>query len=161
MKIYRYRETPLTFQDSGGSAVITLSNLGAGSARYSARYDRGSGDLPYLYQWRAIFQWGTAPNTAGSVRLFLGECDSNNHSDGYLGSSDNAAYEAQLSNLREFGFVAVQSATANANNISSGLIEIWDRYFHIIVWNRGGVALRNSSNTSKIILTPIVEEIQS
>lgn len=160
MKIYTYLETPIIFQDSSGSAVITLSNLAAGSARYSSRFDRGAGDLPYLYQWRAIFQFGAAPAVAGTVRLFLGEYDGG-HADGALGSTDAAASEPQLSNLREFGCVGIQSATANVDNIASGLIEIWDRYFSVAVWNRGGAILRNSSNTSKIIFTPVVGEIQT
>jgi hypothetical protein len=163
MKIYRAIETPITFQDSGGSAVITLQNLAAGAARYSSQYDRGTGDLPYRYLWRGIFQFGTAPTTAGAIRLMIAEADGDGllAPDGSITTSDSVATTIQVRNMCEFGTVGIQSAGTSVDNVASGIVEIWDRYFSIAVWNRGGGTFRNVSNTSKVIFTPIPEEIQT
>ena len=101
-KIYRAIETPITFKDSGGSAVITLQNLAAGAARVSARYDRGAGDLPRLYKWRAVLQWTTTPTVNQYADLYVAESDGT-YADGTVGASDAAVVAGQLKNLFKLG----------------------------------------------------------
>lgn len=158
-KIYRAIETPITFQDSGGSAVITLQNLPANYLRISAQYDRGAGSLPAKYQWRAVLRWASTPVVAKWAEIYLAQSDGT-YVDGSVGTSDSyIGTEEQLRNLLWLGNVVVQSATTG-NMIASGECTIVDRYISVGIANRGNVALFNTANVSKIILTPVPDEIQ-
>lgn len=156
-KIYRAIETPITFKDSGGSAVITLQNLTG--ARVSARYDRGAGSLPAKYQWRAIIQWASTPAVANWAEIYLAGSDGT-YVDGTLGTSDSGLSTDQLKNCLWIGNVVVQSASAATNMIASGECTIVDRYISVAVWNRANVAFQNTANVSMVILTPVPDEIQ-
>jgi hypothetical protein len=159
-KVYRAIQTPITFQDSGGSVAITLQNLAAGAGRVSARYDRGAGDLPAQYRWRAVFQWTTTPVRGQYAEIYLVESDGT-LVDGTLGST-NAAVSTygQLENCYRIGSVFVQTAAAATNMIASGECTILDRYFSVAVWNDGTVNLQNTANVSFVILTPVPDELQ-
>jgi len=158
-KIYRAIETPITFKDSGGSAVITLQNLGTGIARVSARYDRGAGDLPRRYQWRAVFQWTTTPTVNQYADIYLAESDGT-YADGTVGTADANIAVGQLYNLFKLGYNRVATSSAATNMIVSGNCRINDRYFSVIVYNLSSVNFQNTANVSWVSFTPVPDELQ-
>ena len=159
-KIYRAAETAITFRDSSGDAVIALQNLGFGVGRVSARYDRGSGSKPRIYQWRGVFQFETAPIVGELIELYLFESDGT-YMDGTLGTSDAALSSAKRNNGNPIGSVVVDTTSTGTDIIKSGLCLIHDRYISIGVWNgSAGDNLKNTANTSRVILTPYPDEIQ-
>jgi hypothetical protein len=158
--VYLAEQTAITFQDSGGSAVLTLLNLGFGVGRISARYDRGVSPRPYLYEWRANFHFETAPAIGEVIDVYLAESDGT-YVDGGIGTADAALGTDKRRNLKRLGGVVADTVSVPQNLVASGLVTIFRRYISIGVWN-GSAAdnLRNTSNTSLVILTPYVEEIQ-
>lgn len=159
-KIYRAVETTLSFRDSGGDAVITLINLGFGAGRVSARYDRGAGSLARMYQWRGVFQFETAPALNEAIEIYLFESDGT-YMDGTLGMSDAALGTDKRKNGKLIGVVTVDTTSAGTDIIASGLCLINERYFSVGVWNgSAGDNLKNTSNASRVNLTPMPDEAQ-
>lgn len=160
-KIYRAVETSLLFQDSGGDIVISLNNLSTGAGRISGRKDRGVGSIPIRYRWRAVFQTktGTNPTLGTSIELYLAESDGT-LMDGTLGTADAALTTDKRKNLMLIDSVIVDVATPDTNFIGSGIVEIYDRYFSIGVWNATNVNLKDTANISNITLTPMPDELQ-
>jgi len=158
-KVYRAIDSPITFKDSGGSAVITLQNLATGAARYSSRYDRGVGSQPFIYRWRAVFQWAATPVAGQFAEIYIAESDGT-YADGVIGTTDAAIQSGMLWNLNLIGVNFIQSASAATNMIASGECEIIDRYFSLAVYNRAAVGFQNTANVNCVIFTPISDELQ-
>lgn len=159
--IYYVQGTPITFQDSGGSAVLTLNNLAPFTGRLSARYDRGASARAALHEVRGIMQYRTAPIVGESVEIWVSESDGT-YADAAVGTADAAYSPAQMLNLRRpVCTVRAQTVGTSVDNIASGLVWIFSRYFSVIVTNlSAGDNLRNTANTSRVIVTPIIAEIQ-
>lgn len=159
-KLYRASETPITFRDSGGSATLSLQNLAFGVGRKSAQYDRGAGSLPALYEWRAPFQFETAPALGEFVEIYLFESDGT-YVDGTHTTSDAALTSDKRRNGKLIGVVEVDGTSVTTDNIYSGLVWIYQRYITIGVWNgSAGDNLENTANASRVILTPFPPESQ-
>jgi hypothetical protein len=159
-KVYHAPETPITFKDSGGSAVLTLNNLAFGAGRVSAQLDRGAGSLPGLYIWRGNFQFATAPALKELVEIYLFGGDGT-VVDGEVGTADAALTSDKRNNGLLVGCAVVDTVATNTNVTASGLVMILDRYISVGVWNASaGDNLRASANTSVVTLTPVPPEIQ-
>lgn len=159
-KIYRAIETTLSFRDSGGSAVLTLLNLAFGAGRVSAQYDRGAGSLAQLFHWRAVVQFETAAIVGETVEIYLFESDGT-YMDGTLGTSDAALGTDKRRNGKLIGTVVADTTSTATNIVASGLCLITERYVSVGVWNgSAGDNLENTSNASRINLTPVPPELQ-
>lgn len=158
--IYRALGTTLSFRDSGGDAVLTLQNLAFGAGRVSARYDRGAGSLPRLYHWRAVVQFETAPIVGELVEIYIFESDGT-YMDGTLGTSDAALGTDKRKNGKLIGVVVADTTSVTTDIVASGMCIINQRYFSVGVWNgSAGDNLENTSNASRVNLTPVNDEIQ-
>lgn len=159
-KVYRAVESAITFKDSGGSAVITLQNLGFGAGRISARYDRGANSLPARYRWRAVMQFETAAVVGELVEIYLAPSDGT-YVDGNIGTADAALTTDKRRNLDLIGVVVVDTTSTATNITASGICYIWDRYFSVGVWNASaGDNLENTSNASLVEFVPMPDEVQ-
>lgn len=159
-KVYYNPESTITFKDSGGSAVLTLQNLGFGAGRISARYDRGSGAKPMRHRWTAVIQFETAPIVGETVEIYIAPSDGT-YADGNIGTSDAALTSDKRRNLKLIGTVVVDTTAAATDIVRSGTCEIVSRYFSTGVWNASaGDNLENTANASVIIFEPIPDEIQ-
>jgi hypothetical protein len=158
-KIYRASETAITFKESGGDAVITLKNLGAGVGRISAQYDRGAGSKPALYNWKSVFIFETAPVASEVVSIYLSESDGT-YQDGLVGTVDAALTAARLVNLKLIGTSLNDTTLTGTSVIASGMCEIWEQNFSVGVWNGTADNLANADNASVIIFTPMPYEVQ-
>lgn len=159
-KVYYAEETPITFKDSGGSAVISLQNLAFGAGRISARHDRGAGSKPMRHIWRATVQFETAPVIGEVVELYVSFSDGTNP-DGEIGTANAALTSDKRKNLKRIGSVIVDTTSVTTNITASGACFIQTRYFSVGVWNgSAGDNLENTANACLIQFTPIPDEIQ-
>jgi hypothetical protein len=161
-KIYSAPESVITFQDSSGSAVLTLQNLGAGVGRYSARYDRGAGSRAAWMWLRFVWQMETAGVVGETVEVYLISWhEDGSLSDGALGTSDAALTADLRRNLGNPALIGIVDKTATTTNIAaSGLVFLPSRYVSIGVWNATADNLENTANTSIVSLTPYPFEQQ-
>lgn len=161
-KIYVANETVITFQDSGGDAVISLANLGTGAGQYSARYDRGSGSKAAWYRLRFIWQMETAGVVGETVEVYLSTwSEDGSYSDGGLGTSDATLTSDLRRNLGNPALIGVVDKTSIATNIiKSELIFVPTRYITLAVWNATADNLENTSNANLLTLTPYPAELQ-
>jgi hypothetical protein len=158
-KFYTAQETAITFQDSGGSAVITLLNLAAATGRVSARYDRGAGSIATRYLLRAKFEKGVASVVGQAIAVYIFTSDGTN-ADGTVGTADAVLTANQAQNAYLMLPVIVSTASTNTAITQSFEIEIPTRYFSVGVMNSTTGLLRNTSNSCVISLTPIPPESQ-
>lgn len=159
-QVYRAIGTTLSFRDYGGDAFLTLQNLGFGAGRVSARYDRGAGSLPRLYEWRGVFQFESAPIVGELVEIYLFESDGT-YADGTVGWTDAALASNKRKNGKLIGLVVVDTTSTGTDIVASGLCLINTRYFSVGVWNgSAGDNLKNTANASRVNLTPMPDESQ-
>lgn len=134
-KSYILPETKHTFRNTGGSAALTLTSLGAGAGRQSAQLDLGTAAQPFMFRWRFFMKFATAPVVDETIRLYLKTSDGT-HLDNDDGTGDIAvSAEDKLKNLRYIGKLTVDEASSTPEFSCSGQIAIFDRYVHIVVWN--------------------------
>jgi hypothetical protein len=159
-KVYVAQEAAITFQDSGGSAVITLNNLAAATGRVSARYDRGAGSIATRYLMKCVFDKGVAGVVGQIINVYVFTSDGTD-ADGTVGTSDAALTANQALNCFERPYPVVVNTTSTSVKITqSYIVEIPTRYFSIGVMNSTTGLLRASANVCTISLTPIPDEIQ-
>ncbi len=157
--IYTKFETPITFKDSGGSAVIALQNLAFGVGRISARYDRGTGSIATWYMCRVTIQLETTGTTGEVVEIYVSSSDGTNP-DGEIGTADAALTSDKRRNLKQVGFVITDQTAATTNMTASFPVWVPTRYFSVGVWNGTTDNLENTANACLISFTPIPDEIQ-
>lgn len=167
-KIYTLVEELITFQDSGGSAVITLQNLAFGAGRLSARYDRGTGAKPGWARLWAVVQFETAAVVGETVEIYVVPWSSHGTplSAGGLGTADAALTSDQRRNLNNFipNLLLIVDKTSTATNIvaQAPLIYIPGRYVSVAVWNASaGDNLENTANANQISLEFVPQEVQN
>lgn len=161
-KVYVAKETALTFADSAQTptANLTLSALGAGSGRVSARHDLGASSVSRLYEWRATFQMGTAGVVGETIDIYLSTSDGTNP-DGEEGTADAALSSTnKLKNMQYIGSVSVDTTSTNTDITSSGFCEINSRYFSVVVHNNTADALKTDTAVHGVKLTPVPDEVQ-
>jgi hypothetical protein len=160
-KIYRAVETAITFRDSGGDVVLTMQNLAFGAGRVSAQYDRGAGSKAKLHEIIGVVQFETAPLVGEAVELYLFQSDGT-YVDGTVGVADAALTTDKRRNGLFIGAVIVDT-TSTATDIIARFpdVPITSRYYSIGVWNASaGDNLENTANASRIIITPMPDEVQ-
>ena len=160
-KVYRALETAITFRDSGGDVVITLQNLAFGAGRLSAQKDRGAGSQAQLHEIRGIFQFETAPQLGEAVELYLFQSDGT-YVDGTVGTADAALTSDKRKNGQLIGAVICDTTSTGTDIVASFQnVPISSRYYSVGVWNTSsGDNLKNTANTSRVIITPMPPEIQ-
>jgi hypothetical protein len=161
-KIYTAPESTIVFADSAQTPdeTLTLANLAAGSARISARHDRGAGARATLFEWRASCQFAATGTVGETIDLFVSSSDGT-HPDGEEGTADAALSSTEkLRNLIYAGSIVVDVTTANADITASGVVRVPARYLSIVVHNNTSQALRNDTSVHRVSLTPIPDELQ-
>ncbi len=158
-KIYVARETAVTWTDSSGDLVMTLTNLAAGAVRVGARKDWGAGSTPEWYEWRASVNFETAPVVGQTVNFYLATSDGV-CADGEVGTGDAAGDVDHLKNMHFIGSVVVTSVADSHLMTASGICRIATRYVSPVVHNNTVDNLKNNPNQSEFTLTPIPVEVQ-
>jgi len=160
--IYRALQTPITFKESSGSAVLTLNNLAHGAGRISARYDRGAGSQPEEFNLLSVLCWETAGVVGERVEIYIVESDGTD-ADGALGTADAAWTDANIKpNMKLACINTTQATTGDAKNVARRRVIITERYFSIAVWSMSAAShLQADDNASYISLVPVPPDIQA
>jgi hypothetical protein len=161
-KIYSAPESVITFQDSGGSAVLALQNLAAGAGIYSNRHDRGAGSRAAWMWLRFVWQMETAGVVGETVEVYLSSwSEDGTYSDGGLSSTGTTLTSDMRRNLGNPALIGIIDKTATATNIiASGLVFVPTRYISAAVWDASADNLENTANASIVSLTPYPFEQQ-
>jgi hypothetical protein len=160
--VYINPEDALKFADSAQSPTknLTMANLAAGAGRVSAQHDLGDSARAEWYEWRATFQFATAPVINETVDIYLSTSDGTDE-DGQEGTSDAVLGSTNsLRNMYYIGSVTVTSADTNHDMTCAGVCRIVARYFSVVVHNNTADNLRNDTGVNTIMITPIPQEIQ-
>lgn len=160
-KIYRAVETAITFRDSAGDVVITLQNLAFAAGRVSAQKDRGAGSLAAEHEVIGVFQFETAPTLGEAIEIYLFQSDGT-YVDGTVGTSDAALTTDKRKNGMFIGSVIVDTVSTGTDIVGRFQnVPISSRYYSIGVWNASAADnLKNTANTSRVIVTPMPPEVQ-
>jgi hypothetical protein len=156
---YILLESPIVFQDSGGTVVFTLSNLLNGAGQYSARFDRTTAARTPYYFWRCTIQL-TGTNVPGAqIEIYLGTSDGTN-ADGQLVTGGGGLATDKRNNLKLLGTVTADQATTNVSMTASGEFMTPSQYLTLAIWNGTTLPVRNSANTSTCSITPYAFQSQ-
>ncbi len=154
--------TAITFTDATGDVAITLANLGFGAGRVSAEYDKGSGAQEAWYHVHASVEFETAPAAGELVEVYVFSHDGTNIP-GNVGAVNAAVSVAN----KRFNIgvspvvITAEAATADLAYKASGIVYCPMRYISVLVWNgSAGDNLQNTANVNKVVLTPLVDEVQ-
>lgn len=162
-KVYGIRESPIVFQETGGTVSFTPKNLATGAGWVSARYDRGAGvAFPERYILRGKTKVAAAATLGTILTMYLVQSDGTN-ADGALGTT-NAALPT-LDRRRNLTPVGVIVADGNGTNLGPFIsrpytIEIYDQYFSLAWINEFGVALTNVAADHVCTVTPVPWEVE-
>jgi|SRR5262245_44369882 len=156
--------TAVTFADSAQTptVVFTLSNLVQGTGQYSARYDKGAGSQPSLFQLACHLQL-TGTNVAGStLEVYIIHWDAaGNNSDGNLGTTTAALATDKRRNLKPAGLLVVDQTVTNTT-MSVNLLNVYipGRYVSIAIWNATGIPTKTDTAVHGCALIPMPPEMQ-
>ena len=153
-KSYQLDESVISFLDSGGTVVLTLTSLGTLAGRQSAEHDLGATARAFAYEWRAFCQFATAPVVGETVDIYLKTSDGT-HDDNDDGAADAALSSAdKLKNLRYLGSIVVDEATADLEFSASGVTQINSRYIQIVVYNATVDSFTATAAEQGVLLKP-------
>jgi hypothetical protein len=159
-KVYVNPETPLTWKNTGGTAVITGTSLANNAGRVGAQIDRGASARAQRFYWE--FECHVASGTLGqTVSIYLATAHANSASpDGNVGTAD--AGLATLDKRRNLLFLGVVEVDVSSTALlkGSGTIEIAARYLSLVIVNESGVAFSGTATDTVFSLTPIPDENQ-
>ena len=159
--------TTKVWADSGGDYVMTGSALATVAARVGARGDLGAWPHSGTWRWYLETEWASAPTVDGMLELYFGGWDNDTgpaNPQAQMPSTDTgyAAAAAGLSKRKNLifagGVVAETSAVGPFS--SSGLIVLPWRYVSPMIYNGGSTALKTSSTSTFLRLTPVFPEQQ-
>lgn len=152
--------TQTTWTSSGGDKAITLTSLANNAGRIGASLDRGATRSRRL-RFTVQVDFATSPTDGTTVDLYLVTSDNNTNWDGGTSPTDAALGSADT--LRNYIFVGslVCDNLTSPNQLQSFEIECGARYIAPVLYNNAtGQALTSTGTDQKIILTPIIDEVQ-
>jgi hypothetical protein len=159
-EIYIAEGTPLLINgEVGADYAWSMEGVANGAGRVSARIDLGVAPRPYLYRWRCKCAFQATPTAGNQLRLYKSESNGT-YEDGDVGESDAALVAAQLTNMRQFGAVTVDTADTS-DQIAGGVFECHERYLSLGGWNASGAAINATDSNFVFYLTPIYDQQQA
>lgn len=153
---------PVVFATSGGTVTWTLSNRPSGTGRISARYDKGTGAQPALWDVRCWISL-TGTNVVGSTIEYYVATSNGTRADGEVGTADAALVSDQRRALTMLGVLSVYQTTTNTL-MSASFHNVWipTRYFSLGMWNPTGIPTETAPGTpAGCEATPMTPEVQN
>lgn len=157
-KVYQGFNAEKVFMNTGGDVTMTMKNIANGAGRISNQLDRSTGSLPMWFKWEAVMKAAASVTIGLPWRIYA---YSSQTAAGSMDTTTDTALtvETQLLNFRLLG-----SVYASANSVgpfyATGIIWLPGRYVNLGWWNASGQTSENVDSSSKIILTPLFDEIQ-
>ena len=153
--------TAKVFGDSAQTPDVTwtLSALASGAGRISARFDKGSGAQPALWELKCRLQL-TGTNVVGaSVEFYISPSDGTNP-DGEIGTADAALTTDKRRDLTLAGVLVVDQTTTNTTMTRSFQVYVPNRYFSLGVWNATTLPFKTDTAVHRCTATPMVPQMQ-
>ncbi len=167
-KAYQIGESDITWLDTGGSELLTLTSLGAGAGRQGARHDFGdiTTARAHLFDWIFFMQFATAPVVDEIIRIYWkGFHQAGTHAMNDDGTGDIAvSAEDKLKNLIYLGALIVDEASATPEFTAFNQGDpIWlpHRYGGPVIWNATADAFSSTAAEHGFILTPVIPQAQA
>lgn len=158
--VYSLPETAISWRDSGGDELLTLTSVASGAGRQGAEHDYGAAAKSRLYDWRAFVQMATTPVVDEIIRIYMKTGDGT-HYDNDDGVGDIAvSAEDKLKNLVQIGSIVIDEATADLEFSASGKIVLDSRYVMPVFWNATADALTATAAEHGFDLVPVPDQIQ-
>lgn len=160
--LYHAQETTVTWRNTGGTEILTLTSLGAsGAGRLGEVHDFGSGSKAIDYMWRLRLKWATATELGESVEVRICRSNDNSVRDGTLGASDAAITAGEELNCLLAGAMIVDRIDGNSDFINAhGFFRTPERYLSPVIVNRTADALSSTATDHQFDLIPIFPEAQ-
>jgi hypothetical protein len=163
--IYQIGETDITWLDTGGSELLTLTSLGAGAGRQGARHDFGvlTTARPQDFIWRFFMQFAAAP-VVGEVIEIYWKSDDGTHADNDDGTGDIALSDAdKLRNLTFLDALVVDENNATpefSKGSADHVIQLPNRHGMPVIFNNTVTAFSGTAAEHGFILTPLPLQAQ-
>ncbi len=158
--------TSITWTSSGGDYGLTCTSLADDAAREGAKGDLGSTRARRYHVYFEI-KPTSAPTAGELIDLYWSSSSSATAATSNTGDADgtDSAFQASIADVdvrvRNLTFIGALSVTDDATAQSTEFVfEPGQRYGMPIVINRSGVAFSATGTDHKVVLTPIVDEVQ-
>ncbi len=166
-EVHQIGKSDITWLNTGGSALLTLTSLGAGAGRQGARFDFGviTDAREHLFDWVFFMQFATAPVVDENIDIYWkGYHQAGSHAMNDDGDSDAAlSAEDKLKGLIHLGPLIVDEASATPEFTAFNKGDpIWipHRYGMPVIWNNTADAFSSTASEHGFILTPIIPQAQ-
>ena len=159
---YTLPGSPITFADSAQTptATWTLSALASGAGRLSARYDRGAGAGPSVWEMRCKVSLTGTVTVGQTLELYLATSDGTD-ADGALGTADASLASDKRRNLLFVGVLVTDQTTTNVTMTASFRnIYLPQRYFSLAIWNNTSLPIETSTSKHRCQMTPVPIQMQ-
>lgn len=166
-KVFQIGAADITWLDTGGSELLTLTSLATVTGRQGARHDFGviTNAREHLFDWWFFMQFATVPVVDDEIDIYWkGYHQGGSHGMNDDGNADVAvSAEDKLRNLIYLGSLIVDEASATPE-FSTGNKDdpIWipHRYGMPVIWNATADAFSSTAAEHGFILTPVVPQAQ-
>lgn len=154
-KAYILPETILTWADSGGDELLTLTSVASAAGRQGALHDFGTAAHAGDFAWRAWVKMATTPVVGERIKIYWKTSDGTSP-DNDDGTGDIAvSSEDKLRNLTYLGSIIIDEASTSPLFVASGEIAIPHRYGGPVFWNETVDALSSTASDHGFSLLPV------
>jgi hypothetical protein len=163
-KQYTAPGTPATFADAAQTPTVTftLTGLTNGAGQYSARWNKGTGSQPSLFQLACHVQLTGTNVPGGAVELYVVHWDAGgSNSDGNLGTTTASLASDKRRNLKLVGLLVVDQTSSNVT-MSVNILNVYipGQYASLALWNASGLNFNASTSVHGCALIPMPPEMQ-
>ena len=154
-KAYILPEAAITWKNTGGSELLTLTSVAAGAGRQGALHDFGTSARSPDFAWRAWVKFATAPVVGERVKIYWKTSDGTSP-DNDDGTGDIAlSAEDKLKNLMYLGAIVVDEASTAPVFVRSNEVYLPHRWGCPVFFNDTADALSATAADHGFSLTPV------
>ena len=154
-KAYLLAETAITWKDTGGTNLLTLTSVADSAGRQGAQHNFGTAARSPEYSWRAYARVAVAATVGQRIRVYWKTSDGTNP-DNDDGTGDIALSSVdKLNNLLYLGAIIVDEAATGVTFVASGDVYLPHQYGQPVFFNDSGQALSATAADHGFSLTPV------
>ena len=154
-KAYLLAETAITWLDTGGTELITLTSVAAAAGRQGALHDFGASARSPIFTWRAYVKMTTTPVVGETIDIYWKTSDGT-HPDNDDGTGDIAvSAEDKLKNLQYLGSIIIDEASTTPEFVAHGSLLHEPRHGCPVFWNSTADAISATAADSGFTATPV------
>lgn len=147
--------------EAGADYAWSVEGVADAAGRVSAQIDLGAAPrINWILSWSCEVQWQATPDAGGTLDLWYATAPDSDSTQitADVGASDAALAAANvddaIQNLKFFGSVTSENATASEKCVSNGTLIVYDRYLTLVCENNGGAAINATDSNFQMKLTP-------